>query len=1084
MKKKYRVLLLAVAVCLLIGLCFCGCGKSGGETKPSVGTEKVTYTVTLKTEGGKALEGVGVYFYTDATMAELVWFAKTDAAGAVSFTDLESNGYIAVLDNPPAGYKVEPYYPLTSQSVEIVLATDMADGDLETLRYQLGDVMMNFSVTDVDGKTWVLSDLLAEKQAVVLNFWYLQCAPCKAEFPYLQAAYEAYSDKIALIAMNPINDSREEIAAYAVENGLTFPMLHCDPAWEKTMQLTAYPTTVIIDRFGTIALIHKGSIDDSKVFEDAFAFFTAENYEQTTVENIKDLEIKATGSDSSNPIEIGSVTSFEVTLEPGQLKYYNIYRVDGWTLTVNNRDIYAIYQEQTREPNGGTLSFTVHCADTYTPASVVFGNSGEETETFTVRLTAKPGTEDNPFSLKLGDFAVKVAAGTEKGVFHVFTPQQDGILTVQCVSVDPAGTKYKIQVNTQNASGGTRQENLETDAAGETAVVKIPVLKGVKVQINIGPMPDDTNSYPAATFQCKLSIGDKTDEDEDASRLTYAVTITDQDAVPVGNVKMKIQKVAVQAKADAETDAETDTETDNAPADFNANEWGVAHATLDAGTYEVTIVTLPTGYGANTAKFKLTEDRPFATIKLDEIIVEIVSYTIVVKDTEGNPIPGATVIIGMEEKITDAEGKVVFEIQKNNYNVSVLPPDGSGLGIGSHELKKDDTLTEIVLKEDTSGEDPDVPGNKLDYSVTVVDYSGNPQSGVRVQIQKNGMTQKALVTDDTGRVQVQLEAGDYTVVLSGTSLYYEPKLAVLSEAKPDLTLKLAPAISGEPEEYWFGAIRYLQVGGNYATIQPNTVNYFVFEPTEAGLYKFSCPDPAAVLSYQGGSLYYVADMTSSTDYNPRTNSFTRNWKESNIGGIVMIGVTGAEDCIIEVTRIGDPILDETDLTVEVYQPKTKPTAAAGKIPAAQGRKLVYVDQSGKTSDYRIVLGSDGYYHLNSATGPKLYMNIGPNAPFHSLYHMAGAGGNGVAGTGIKATIYDDNGVAVKRVDFSECMLAYGECADPTYGVYPLTEDLVYIVQTAGEYYGWWDSGSSNFWLETVQNLNPELGWMFAVCYVP
>ena len=64
------------------------------------------------------------------------------------------------------------------------------------------------------------------------------------------------------------------------------------------------------------------------------------------------------------------------------------------------------------------------------------------------------------------------------------------------------------------------------------------------------------------------------------------------------------------------------------------------------------------------------------------------------------------------------------------------------------------------------------------------------------------------------------------------------------------------------------------------------------------------------------------------------------------------------------------------------------------------------------------------------------------------------------------------------------MLDYGACADPTYGVYPLNEDLRFVVQTAGEYYGWWNSASPNFWLGSVENLNPELGWMFAVCYVP
>ena len=1074
MTKKNTRLIRAVAMCLVISLCFglAACGNKQDDTKPSVGTEKLTYTLVLKTEGGKALENVGVYFYTDKTMSELVWFAKTDAEGKVSFTDLESNGYVAVLDNPPEGYKVEPMYPLTGEVTEVILATNMSDGDLETLTYKLGDVMMNFSVTDVKGNTWVLSDLLAEKKAVVLNFWYLQCAPCKMEFPFLQEAYEKYSEDIALIAMNPINDSREEIASYAVENGLTFPIAHCDPGWEKAMGLTAYPTTVVIDRFGTIALIHKGGIDAAKVFEDAFAYFIADEYQQTVVEDIMTLEAKAAGSDSSNPIEIGSVTSFDVTLGPGSKAYYNLYRLDGWILTVNNQNIYAEYEERTISPNNGTLSFTLHCADTYTPAKVVFGNSGEETENFTVRLTAKPGTENNPHILKLGDFAVKVPANSEKGIFHVYTPTQDGILTVQCNSVDPAGTKYKIQVNTQNASGGTRQENLETDAVGETAVVKIPVLKGVKVQINIGPSPDASNSYPAANFKCTLSVGDKTDADEETDRIIYAVTVTDQDTVPVGNVKMKIQKIL--------TAEEVEAQTNNAAVDFNANEWGVAHGTFDAGSYEVTIVTLPVGYNVNTAKFVLTEDRPYAAIKLDEVIVEIVTYTIIVKDNMGNVLPGATVIVGTEEKVTDQNGKVTFELQKGSHAVTVIPPDDVDLAIGSYQIKAEETTAVVELTEQSGGSD--TPGDKISYSVTVVDYDGNPQSGVRVQIQKNGATQVALVTDANGYVQTEMAPGNYTVSLSGTSLYYEDKLAVLSASSPDLTIKLASAIKSKPEEYWFGTVRYLEEGAQYATLQKNVVNYFAFEATRAGVFRFCVTDVTAKLSYQGGSLFWVQDMTNTTDYNPRTNSFTLNWKEGNVGGTIVIGITGADDCIIEVTRISDPKLDATDLPVETYTAKKAPSAF--KIAAAQGKKLTYVDLSGKASDYKIVLGSDGYYHLNSKTGPLLYMNIGPNAPFHSLYYMAGAGGNGVAGTGIKATIYDENGVAEKRIDFSDCMIKYGECADPTYGVYPLTEDLVYIVQTAGEYYGWWDSSSANFWLSSVTNLNPELGWMFAVCYVP
>jgi 5-hydroxyisourate hydrolase-like protein (transthyretin family) len=87
-----------------------------------------------------------------------------------------------------------------------------------------------------------------------------------------------------------------------------------------------------------------------------------------------------------------------------------------------------------------------------------------------------------------------------------------------------------------------------------------------------------------------LSVGDKTDEDKEAERITYAVTVTDQDTVPVGNVKMKIQKVL--------TPAEAETVTSNTPEDFNTDEWGLAYNTFDAGTYEVTVATL-NAFGQN-----------------------------------------------------------------------------------------------------------------------------------------------------------------------------------------------------------------------------------------------------------------------------------------------------------------------------------------------------------------------------------------------------------------------------------------------------------------------------------------------------
>ena len=162
---------------------------------------------------------------------------------------------------------------------------------------------------------------------------------------------------------------------------------------------------------------------------------------------------------------------------------------------------------------------------------------------------------------------------------------------------------------------------------------------------------------------------------------------------------------------------------------------------------------------------------------------------------------------------------------------------------------------------------------------------------------------------------------------------------------------------------------------------------------------------------------------------------------------------------------------------------TGPTKTAPKAftLSAPGGTLKYVDLTAEQAT-AVYSAADGYYHLNSADGAVLYMNLGENAPYISMYKMLGF--TGIGGTSLNKSFYDENGEFLKKEDYTACMSSYVECIDEASGLYPLTEDLVYIVQTAGEYYGWWDSSSSNFWLETVQNLNPELGWMFAVCYVP
>lgn len=1081
-KKNKRLLAALLCLLLMFSIGMAACAGTGGEeaTKPgpsaaapvpNTANGKMAYTLVLTSEGGMPLQDVGVYFYTDSTLAELVWFAKTDAEGKAGFEDLSGDSYVAVLDKVPDGYKVEPFYPLTGEITQIVLGADMAEGDLATVQYVLGDMMRNFSVTGSDGTVYMLSELLQQKKAVVLNFWYLECAPCRSEFPFLQEAYSRYSEQIEVLALNPVNTDSAAIDAFRQEQNLTFPMLACDPAWAQAMQLTAYPTTVVIDRFGTIALIHRGSIDQTKTFADAFAFFTAEDYKQTAVKDILDLQIKEPGSDSENPIEIGGKTSFEVTVAPGQLVYYHLYRLDDMFLTVNHATSYVVYNGKTYE---GTKGFTVHCPDTYTPAAMAFGNSGTTTRTYTVTLEAPRGSFNNPYDLKLEEFTTKVDAGNDQGVYYLFTAEEDGKLTVQCTKVSPDGIRYDYTLLNEDTMA---MRTIQDDGDKEKGIVSVSVKKGHTVRLTIGTLPDESNSYPAATFTSTASIGEDTDsKEDDASKINYAITVTDADRNPISGVTLRIQSPKTE---------ETDTSAKTVDVTKATNAEGVITTKQPAGTYDVTL-TLPNGYTAATTQFRIDEDNPFVSLKLDKLVVKTEEYTITVVDVNGAPVANAMVTIGTELVTTDAQGKAVFELPVGEYTVYITAAGKNySASISGENLQE----TIDLSKAQVEAPGPDAGGDSS-YTVRVLDYAGNPQSGVAVRILKNGAPVATNRTGADGTVTANLESADYTVVLafSGQKLYYEEKKAVLPAGTTDLTIRVAPGAGKDFEMiYDMYTSYYVSEGGTYVKTQANVDNYFIFTTKKPGQYRVSTSDPQAVVSYWGGSTSFIFNGTASLEgYDPASNSFTLNVKEKNIpdndvGYLAVLGVTGASDCILEIIRIGDPILDETDLVAEVYEAKTPPKP----YKYTQGKKLTYVDVTGKTSNYAIVMGSDGYYHLNSATGPLLYVNLGPNAPYVSMYNMLGYQGYG--GTSLNAVFYDANGSVVRKEDYTACMCSYVESIDAAQGVYPLTEDLVYMLRNGGDFKGWWDPDSGNYIFKDAngnpKTINEELGWMFAVCYV-
>ncbi len=300
MNRRNRILAALLAMIMLLSTMMVSLASCGGDDEKDDGGKgnkgkKVDYSLTIVTEGGMALEGVPVYFveYKDGKPGDsILEIAATDKNGKTT-VKLPENGSYAVDISLPEGYNEQEYYPLTSNDMEIkVKSSVISDKSLSGVSYTAGSVMHDFTVTTTSGKTFTLSEVLKEKKAVLINFWYTECSWCITEFPLMQKAYEKYQDDLAIIALDPpsINqDTLVDITNFQNSYGLTFDVALDDIGLFSAFNVEGYPTSAIIDRYGVVTLLHAGAITSERVFDVIFDFFTKEDYKQQIVYDYNEI---------------------------------------------------------------------------------------------------------------------------------------------------------------------------------------------------------------------------------------------------------------------------------------------------------------------------------------------------------------------------------------------------------------------------------------------------------------------------------------------------------------------------------------------------------------------------------------------------------------------------------------------------------------------------------------------------------------------------------------------------------------------------------------------------------------------------
>ena len=164
----------------------------------------------------------------------------------------------ALREQPPAGKPGEPdflyselasltrYEHMKAESTDPQYAQAMSKLEAADVARQKAD----FTLTDLQGKTWHLADLRGK--VVLVNFWATWCPPCRKEMPDLQALYDNYKDQ-GFVVLSISDEGTAKVAPFIKERNITYPVL-LDPGRKvnELFEVEGIPKSFVYDREGSL----------------------------------------------------------------------------------------------------------------------------------------------------------------------------------------------------------------------------------------------------------------------------------------------------------------------------------------------------------------------------------------------------------------------------------------------------------------------------------------------------------------------------------------------------------------------------------------------------------------------------------------------------------------------------------------------------------------------------------------------------------------------------------------------------------------------------------------------------------------
>ena len=151
-------------------------------------------------------------------------------------------------------YKLKPVNPknpnegmvmIRMTEEEIKRREENAPKPKESPFFNTGNTFQKFKLKDMEGRKYSLNDL--KGKIVVINFWFINCAPCKAEIPQLNKLVKEFNqDEVVFIAV--ALDRYSELKDFLKTTPFDYHIIDDGRYFAQGNGVKSYPTHVVLDK--------------------------------------------------------------------------------------------------------------------------------------------------------------------------------------------------------------------------------------------------------------------------------------------------------------------------------------------------------------------------------------------------------------------------------------------------------------------------------------------------------------------------------------------------------------------------------------------------------------------------------------------------------------------------------------------------------------------------------------------------------------------------------------------------------------------------------------------------------------------